>query len=1074
MSLELNASQRAAVERWGQDVCVVAGPGSGKTRVLIERFRWLVEAKGISPRRILAVTFTDKAATEIKKRLILAFADSDELREEIERAWVSTIHGFCTRLLKENAIAARLDPDFRLMEEAQSQMVRHRIAEAALDGLLRREPAATRMLLSQLDTGGAEIAQGLMDLYEELRTAGVAVSAVRLPRQGQDTGWGAIGQAARVILMDPVNGTANQREAHQKAHLWARDILSVSGDGDLKELVALLDRAPRPASLSSKARARAEAQELRDHLIPATLAAEMLRARIDLYPLCLEALTALHREYEAWKRERGLIDFNDLEEHAIALLESGDALREGVQNSFDQVLMDELQDTNRLQWRLIDLVRRPDRLFAVGDINQSIYYFRHADPGVFRAYRDSLAAAGKVIDELRENYRSRAPLLAAVNAVTPYLMDGVEPHTLVAKREYPEEAQASIEFTHTFAAEEDDAARTEALWIARRVREMESAGKARFSDIAILARTIAALGPVQRALDEFGVPGIVTGGRSFYESREVRDLMSWLAVVANPLDEINLVTLLRSPLVGMGDEDLLRLKIASPRLVDALAADPPQWFVMLQRHRAQADMVSPDRFLAEILDASGYEEGLPARARANIAKLLGMLRERWWREPVPVSEIVDELAVWRDSQTEAEAAADEVSNCVRLMSVHAAKGLEFPVVFLAAMRSGGQNRKPVFCFDAQHTLGASWRHPVAKGGIPDPVHLAVSAAKKKQEDGEEDRLLYVAMTRAEEHLVFTASPGGQGSWAKRVSEGLGLPVGNPKAARRDTVQFRGGVVELLHTSEAVSEAGLPALSVEESEATEMVERPPWPDQHEATLPVTSVAQFAFCPRQYYLSRYLRWPGAAAAQPLSEDAPDRSEWTASDFGTMVHELLAGVERPDAPAEAIAMRRSFEESVLGRRAAEAVRVEREYDFLIEIEGAILRGQIDLWFEHGGELILVDYKTDQVEAGEEQRHGRRYVPQLRLYALAMQKLTGRVPARAVLWYLRTGTAVSVGLTQEDLEMARRAIRELLAAQTEMRFPAREGKHCLRCSYYHNACPAVVPEESSMGAGVGPMREV
>lgn len=1070
----MNAAQRAAVERWGQDVCVVAGPGSGKTRVLIERFRWLVETQGIAPGRILAVTFTDKAATEIKKRLIQAFAASDALREEIERAWVSTIHGFCTRLLKENAIAARLDPDFRLLEEAQSQHVQLRLAEAALDDLWRRERAAVRTLLSQLDTGGAEIAQGLVDLYEELRTAGVPVEAVRLPQQPEDTGWAAIVQAARVILTDPVNGTPRQRESHQEAHRWARDVLTIAPDAGWKEFVALCDRAPRASALSNKSRARTVAQELKDTSIPATLAALILKTRHELYPLCLEALVTLHREYSAWKRVRGLIDFNDLEEHAIALLESGEELRERVRGRFDQVLMDELQDTNRLQWRLIDLVRRPDRLFAVGDINQSIYYFRHADPGVFRSYRDALAASGGVIDELRENYRSRTAILNAVNAVTPYLAEGVEPHTLVARREFAQTDGACIEFTHTFAAnDEDDAARIEALWIARRIRELEIAGEARFSQIAVLARTIAALAPVQQALDEFGVPSIVTGGRSFYEAREVRDLIAWLAAVANPLDEVSLATIMRSPLVGASDEELLRLKLAAPRLVDTLQAERPAWFEMLQGHRAQADAWPPDRFLSEALDASGYETALPARGRANIAKLLAALRERWHREPAPVAEIVAELALWREAETEAEAAADEVSNSVRLMSVHAAKGLEFPVVFLAAMRSGGQNRKPVFCFDETRTLGASWRHPVAKGGIPDPVHLAVSAVKKRQEDGEEDRLLYVAMTRAEQRLICSASTGGQGSWAKRVSEGLGLPTGNPKQVLRDTAAFRGGLVELLHTSEAASAAGLPALAEPESDVIEIIQRPAWVEQHETALPVTSVAQFAFCPRQYYLARYLRWPGAETPAVEREET-ERSEWTASDFGTMVHELLAGIARPDAPPEALAMRDQFEASPLGRRAANAIRAEREYDFLIEIEGAILRGQIDLWFEDKGEILLVDYKTDRVDPGEEHRHARRYVPQLRLYALALEKLTGRVPARAVLWYLRTGAAVSVSLTREDLETARAGVGELMVAQSELRFPLREGKHCLRCSYYHGACPAVVPEEDSMSAAAAPISEV
>ncbi len=1059
MSVQLNPAQMAAVERWGQDVCVVAGPGSGKTRVLIERFRWLVEEKGISPRRILAVTFTDKAATEIKKRLIEAFASSEERRAEIERAWVSTIHGFCTRLLKEHAIAANLDPDFTLVEEARSQVARRRIAERVCDDLLRRDAEPMRRLLKALDTGGSDLADGLLKLYEQARTAGIPVGSFRHPEAPADSGWNEVAQAVRVILGETPMGTDRQKQAHLDAHAWAREALT---PGDR---IALLDRLPRPSGLSGKSRAKAALQELKDRVAPAVLARLVLRENAGLYPLCLEALRRLHRDYTEWKRERALLDFNDLEEDAIALLEADAALRERVRGSFDQVLVDELQDTNRLQWRLIGLVRRPDNLFAVGDINQSIYYFRHAGPGVFREYRDSLMARGLAVDELRENYRSRAAILEAVNLTAPYLLGGVEPHRLEARREFPESGEPAIEFTHTFAGQEgDDAAEIEARWIARRIREL-----GRYGESAVLARTIGALAAVQRALDDFGVPSVISGGRSFYESREVRDLVAWLAVLVNPLDEISLATVLRSPLVGIPDETLLRLKMAGPMGESiAAGADSPRlaWFWRtVTNQRARCDEVAPDRLLAEALDASSYQDGLPGRALANIAKLLAHLRERWRRDPSPLAGIVEEFQLWRSTETEAEAATGEAANCVRLMSVHAAKGLEFPVVFLASMRSGPQNRKPIFCFDERLVLGAAWRHPSAAKGVPDPVHLAAGVERQRQEDGEEDRLLYVAMTRAERKLICSASPGGQGDWAKRVSEGLGLPTGVPKSELSSTVALRSGApVKLIHTCASVSSEGLPeGNGAAAREAALAIAKPPLAEQHEITLPVTSVAQFAFCPRQYYLARYLRWPGAVKAPAESEPEADSGEWTASEFGTIVHELLAGNARPDAPSEAVAMRARFEASVLGRRAASASRVEREFDFLVEVEGAILRGQIDLWFEEGGELLLVDYKTDRVEPGEEWRHARRYVPQLRLYALAIEKLTGRIPDRAVLWYLRTGTPVFVGLNAEDLEAARAAIRAILRAQSELQFPLREGTHCLRCSYYRAGCPAEVPEESS-----------
>lgn len=1082
----LNDSQRAAVERWGQDVCVVAGPGSGKTRVLIERFRWLVEHRQIPPRRILAVTFTEKAATEIKKRLIETFAGSGELREEIERAWVSTIHGFCTRLLKENAIAAGIDPEFRLLDEAASQLLLRQCADEALDHQLHLNAPRMRTLLYELDCGAHDVAIGVMNLYEEARSAGVAIDTLTAPSASGGHPWQAVIASARLVLTDPPNGTYKQREAHLKLHHWARAVLATPLDAGWRHQIALLDELPRPTSLKIGTRARAAAQELRDSIIPEVQGEIILQQRMPLYPLLIDAMRAMHLDYTRRKRQQGVLDFEDLQEFTIRLLESNEAIHAKVRNSFDQVLMDELQDTNRLQWRLVDLVRRPDCLFAVGDINQSIYYFRHADPAVFRQYRDALAEAGKPVDELRENYRSRDAIVDVVNTVSPYLLGGVEPHRLAAQSGYDPKTGPCVEALHTYAERDtDDAVRTEAFWIAHRIREIEGVmpvGKhgeqrpARFSDIAVLARTIASLGPIQDALDEFGIPCTVSGGRSFYDAREIRDLTAYLAVLANARDEISLATVLRSPLVAISDETLLLLKNRTAeeendlpssieRLLAAGTLNPVDaerlaWFwQLLKSQRARIDHLSPDMLLAQILDESGYEAGLPARARANIAKLLAVVRERHLDQQLPLADLVEDLAHRRRTQSEPEAAAMESANSVHLMSVHAAKGLEYPIVFLAAMRNTGQNREPILCFNSEHVIGASWRHPEGGLGISDTVHLQVCAQRKRQENGEEDRLLYVAMTRAEEHLVFTTSPNGQGDWAKRIAEALQLSTGVPKAEHRETLHtLKGTAVEVRHTRELASN-DFPPLPSAAIASVAYVDPLPVREQYDSTVPVTSVAQYAFCPRQYYLSRYLRWPASRDAAPPPESAdelPDRGDLPASEFGVIVHEMLAGKSHPDAPAGADEMVAGFQNSPLGRRSRRATRIEHEFDFMVEVEGVILRGQIDLWFEEGGEVLLVDYKSDSVEPGRERWHALRYGPQLRLYAIALERLLGRFPDRALLWYLRTGQQVQVALDPEELEKARQDVRALRDAQSTVQFPLREGAHCLRCGYYHGACPS------------------
>jgi ATP-dependent exoDNAse (exonuclease V) beta subunit len=1076
--VRLSPPQRAAVERWDQDVCVVAGPGSGKTRILIERFRWLVERKGIHPSRILAVTFTEKAATEIRTRLIEAFSASNPPVIQTGRVWVSTLHGFCTRLLKDHAVAAGIDFDFRLLDQAQTRIEQERIANCVLDELLVAQGGPFRELLSEWSGMGSDLAGALLDFFEAIRTAGVKAKDLKAPEPPGDKALRGVREVARLLLEDPVCGTPLQREAHRRMHEWARWLIQLAPDADWRQSIAALEGCPKASSLKSGTRARTLVRQLEEQGIAEAKAALALQARLPLYPLMLKALAGMHECYSQWKRDRALMDFSDLEEHAIRLLESDAELRSRIRERFDQVLMDELQDTNRLQWKLVDLIRRPGRLFAVGDINQSIYFFRHADPGVFHFYRDSLLARGDAVDEVRENYRSRPQILEAVNAIVPHL-PGVEWHTLTACLEYPPKEGPSIEFLHTFRESEDqDDAMLEARWIAARIAEMAGSmriGKpgaqrlAGYSDIAVLSRIIQSLGPVQQALDELGIPSQTSGGRSFYETREVKDLMAWLSVLANPLTEPELALVLRSPLVGISDETLLQLKMSGEPLWETIGGVHDKachredirrlkWFrELIINQRSCAGAVSPEMLLAQALDESSYQAGLPPRARANIVKLMAMIRDRHAREPVTPAVLAEEMALRREEKSEAEAASGATTDCVRLMSVHAAKGLEFPIVFLAALRTGPQNKAPQFCFSKDWRLGTTWKHPgPGKKPLPDPVHLAESPARRKWEDAEEDRLLYVAMTRAEEHLVFCTSTSGSSDWAKRVCEGLGLPAGLPKE------EFRGVIgsgtrlpVQVMVTAQPppppASRQRIPAAPPEE----QILDPPEIPERQDAVIPVTAVAQFVFCPRQYYLGRYLGWPAQKNPDPDAGES-EHPEWNASELGVAVHEMLAGKSVDGAPPEAHAMVRAAADSKIAWRANRASQSGREFDFLIELEDFIVRGQIDLWFEENGELVLVDYKTDQVEPGKERWHGLRYGPQLRLYALALERLLGRLPDRALLFYLRTDTLVEVELNPATMAEAGNQLRLLREAQHNNRFPLREGSHCQRCRYFGGACPA------------------
>ncbi len=301
--------------------------------------------------------------------------------------------------------------------------------------------------------------------------------------------------------------------------------------------------------------------------------------------------------------------------------------------------------------------------------------------------------------------------------------------------------------------------------------------------------------------------------------------------------------------------------------------------------------------------------------------------------------MLDDLEFLRATYSEAEAPPPEAGNVVQLMSIHAAKGLEFKVVFVSALQRGADKTSPVIAFSNDAGLGAKWRNPATGQSQPDTAYMALKKVRREREDAEENRLLYVAMTRAEERLFLTYTRGRNArGWQKLV---------DTNAAAETTVI-----------------SAPPRSKTSQIPTVEIVEPPVITGQHDSTAAVTSVALFDLCPRKYFLSKYI---GLESEQTGTG---------AMSLGLEVHKILAGGTSNLLEAQELAERFPMPDH--------ATRIEHEFDFLFALENVVLRGQIDLWYEQDGEIVLVDYKTDREETPE------NYALQLRLYALALRALS------------------------------------------------------------------------------------
>ncbi len=1067
------------ISRLGEDACIVAGPGSGKTTVLVERIRQVIEA-GMDPSEILAITYTEKAAQNMRERLSARFAGDAGVLRKLEHANVSTIHGYCSRVLRENATAAGVDPEFTILDEQRAILEQAHALRETLDALYREKPEEMEALLAA--TNGADLESQIPSIYEAMRAAGMRPAELDAqPRPAAPSLESVLSAAKRYLLGFAANLNAAQRRRRDQTSEW---ISAVEKSGSPRQLLEALEtRDVFSASVKNSAKESVAFIRTNGRLLQAALLDQAFASE---KRLLVEIIERFDAAYAARKSALAALDFSDLEFFTVRLFEESPEVRQQVNDQFRLVMIDEFQDTSGQQSKLISLVRGPGRFYAVGDLNQSIYSFRHASPVVFEEYRKSVEGSGAHLQELVENWRSRAPVLHATQLVL-HNQPGITKRDLVAARQLPDCAEPSVEVIIAAGDEESEDHEIEAAWVVDRIAELRASLRldgdghaARLSDFAILVRNSNVLKPFLKAFEDAGIAYNLNRRVGFFETREARDLLHLLRMIRNPRDEVSTLVVLRSDLAGISDEGLLRLKRGAQNFGDALAAfgavtlDPEdtirlnRFLAAFARWRAAAAQIPLDRVLLRALDEMGVVWDPLTTRGANVEKFLQVARAN---ETMTLGEFVDYVEALRSANPrEADSPIDETQDAVQIMTAHAAKGLEFPVVILAAMDKGvgsDGGRSPLLNFTPERGLGVKWSLEDGEESESGAVHHYNKQRNKSTEEAEANRLLYVAMTRAEERLIlcWSQEPRGKAAgWAKTVSAAFGLSF--PNWSGQPEIQKQTAPDGTTFDVRVLAAAGLPErLRLAEDSPSDrgalVIERPALADQFEPNTTATALANFASCPRKYYLGGFLGWDGhLVRPRPARNGARDGAGISAraSEIGTQVHGLLAGVEPEKPDLDAIRLAQVFERSGLGRRAEKAVRREREWDFVFGVDDLIVRGTIDLWFEDAKGLALVDYKTDDVTREHAASRARDYELQLQVYAAALERALGKAPAQASLYFLRPDVVVPVVVTDAAASV-RRLAGEFIEAQEKVEFPLRVGAHCRRCEFFRNLCPARLP---------------
>ena len=819
-SREPTPEQEAAIAARGHDVLLEAGAGTGKTGVMVDRYCRLVCEEVASLDAVLAFTFTDKAAAELRRRIRATLAQRAEAGSERARrllagiggAWVMTIHGFCNRLLAGHPVAAGIDPRFRVLDEAEAERAAREAFDEALESFLATAEPGRERTLAAFDLGGLRAI--VLAAHAELRSRGVAEP--RLPPQPEPDLAAAVARAATAAaeaLEDLKPGSANQA-------LCERALAALEGgDGPpgLDELAAL--------RTESSAQGVAAYREAIDAAVARSAEAG---EGGEAYRHLAELLELFSARFAAAKDRRAGIDFEDLQLLAARLLERTE-LGESYRRRFDHILVDEFQDTNRLQLRLVEALRGPQaELVAVGDELQAIYGFRHADLDVFRERRAAVEAdPGAKAMALSGNFRSRPELVGAVNALGETLLGdsyrplrvGAEPagpppaagegppvELLLTRRDGWDEEAIELEPAADATTPANQLA--EARFLAARLRALAAAGVPR-GEMVVLLRAYTHLDAHEDSLARAGLRPYVVGGRGYWSQQQVGDVCALLATIANPLDDQALFGALASPACGAAPDTLWLLRAACggnrhvwPALERLAGANPeaeleePAWLEQIPEGEGELLRLFHERLaalrrraprlrLAALIDAAvtvtGYDLAVLMRpageARfANLRKLMRLAEEFESREGRDLRGLLDFLATRAESDVEAQAATSiEGHDGVRIMTVHNAKGLEFGVVAVPGLsrRLPGGSRAPLLAIGHEPespSVGLQLRRLGAPSvNLYSYAELREEAQRREAE--EELRLFHVAATRARERLILSGVVKPEGG-----ANGPGTPV----------------------------------------------------------------------------------------------------------------------------------------------------------------------------------------------------------------------------------------------------------------------------------------------------------
>ena len=1025
--MALDKEQELARTITGTSVVVSASAGAGKTSVLVQRLLKRCLEDGVELDRILAMTFTKAAAEEMKKRLASSLSQSfvtetDETKKayiesqliKLNNASITTIDSYCLSIIQKYYSVIGLDPATtrNILDEGNSAILKHEAFRMTFSKMIEEQhDAAMRLssffsarcedyetlektvfsIITHASSGYDPDAfyakakstygsfNGLKDFPEDILNAFFDSLNVRIERM-QDT----LGEMIRIV--EDTESKANPEKIKEKQlqlDNCRNAILSHSYPAyqNALETCILIDP---PADSKNEAYSALRKQYtdgmkalLKDAYDEKILVEDVRHMAPVVHDLVQLAKDTSHC-FSTLKKENTCMDFTDMERFALDILNAADGeIAKTIRDGFDEIMVDEFQDTSNLQNAIIEKIAKEDNVFRVGDVKQSIYRFREADPSLMR---NLMKDPHQKCITLRHNYRSKQSIVEFNNLLFSKLLniDGfadayTAEDTVSIGRDAQQEEPVPVEFDLVVEDEEKTGDKQrKAKWIAQKIILMHEEGR-RFSDFCVLVRSHKNKLVLRSAFEEYGIPYEIDTREGFYNSSLCLEIQEMVQYMLNPEDNLALCSVLTGGLYHMGDEELAAMKTGRKSLVEGVSEEHPEIPVLFQQFKEKALQHGVLEMLQMIAATNDYYSRLSTHDKANFDFLLEKTAAT---NVATLSQFLEIMQSGSDDRSSEASSHKRDDDTVQVVTIHQSKGLQYKVVFLWADNENRFNEKMdrvsihnklmlgVPFFDEEYRL---FRQTV-------PL-LAVRHAIDMEDQQEFIRLLYVALTRAEERMFIVDVPSDK-------------PV--YREVSRSVSSLRKGMTSLL----LAAGKNNPLFTIQEVSLQNIDPLPPLPHTFVQELPRFTGERDTIPP--------LHTPSSTeftTLPPLSEEPKEKGQ----QYGTYMHECIAQLpdkvwEKEDFASFSLSEHDierllTFSNSDIYQKCL-TMHIHKEEPFFVisEEEQFAITGAFDMVAENDQEVILIDFKTDHADA---ETIANRYQAQIAEYKKALHIL---YPAKTI----------------------------------------------------------------------------